>query len=168
MRFGGNGRFQGPMGRFNDGRFMESPAIERSALLPGRYRLEANSNDFFITSETEFTLSEGQSLETEIVLSGAFAEVRGVVRPPTEDAGGGPFVVALKDPGGKVTSLQTDAAGQYRFPKLLPGDYQICAWADASSVNPQDENAWNAAGTAVKRFPVAAGDQTEILLTAKP
>lgn len=167
MRFGGNGRFQGSMGRFNGGRFMESPTIERAALLPGRYRLEANSNDFFITSETEFTLSEGQSLETEILLSGAFAEVRGVVRPPAEGAGGGPFVVALKDPDGKVTSLQTDAAGQYRFAKLLPGDYQICAWAGAS-VNPQVEEAWNAAGAAVKRFPVAAGDQTEILLTAKP
>jgi hypothetical protein len=152
------------MGQFRGGRFMVSPTIDRSALLPGRFRIEANSNDFFITSETEFTLSEGQSLVTEIVLSGAFAEVRGVVRPPAEGVGG-PFVVALKDSDGKVTSLQTDAAGQYSFPKLLPGDFEICAWADAS-VNPQNESAWEAA--AVKRFPVAAGDQTEILLTAKP
>ena len=167
VRLSGNGRFQGPMGRFNGRRFMESQTIERSALLPGRYRLEANSNDFFITSPTEFTLSEGQALETEIVLSGAFAEVRGVVRPPAERDGGGPFVVGLKDSSGKVTSLQTNDAGSYSFPKLLPGEYQICAWADAS-VNPQNEEAWKTAGAAVKRFPVAPGDQTEILLTAKP
>lgn len=164
VRIGGNGRFQGAMGRLNA---RPGATIERAALLPGRYRLEANSNDYFIASETEFALSAGQSFETEIVLSGAFAEVRGVVRPPTDDAVGGPFVVALKDPSGKVTSLQTDAAGQYSFPKLLPGDYQICAWADAS-VNPQNEDAWKAAGSAAKRFPIAAGDQTEILLTAKP
>jgi hypothetical protein len=167
LRFGGNGRFQGPFGRFDGGRFVENPTIERAALLPGRYRLEAASNDYFITSQTEFTLSEGETLRTEIVLSGAFGEVRGTVRPPSEDAPKGPFVVALRDTAGKVISLQTDIEGQYGFPKLLPGDYQICAWADAS-VDPQSDQAWNAAGSAAKRFPIAAGDRTEILLTAKP
>ncbi len=161
----GNGFFRGPMGRF--GRFGENPTFARAALLPGRYRLEADSSEYFITSQTEFTLSEGETLETEIVLSGAFGEVRGVVRLPTEDARSGPFVVALRNGAGKVISIQTDTAGGYSFAKLLPGDYQICAWADAA-VNPQNDEAWKTAGTAVKRFPITAGDQTEILLTAKP
>jgi hypothetical protein len=112
-------------------------------------------------------LSEGQTLQADIVLSGAFGEVRGVVRPPAEDAGTGPFVVALRDTAGKVVSLQTDTNGRYSFPKLLPGEYQICSWTDAS-VNPQSEQTWKAAGAAAKRFPIAAGDRTEILLTAKP
>ena len=167
LRFGGNGRFQGPFGRFNGGRLVENPTIERAALLPGRYRLEAASNDYFITSQTEFTFSEGETLRTEIVLSGAFGEVRGNVRPPSEDAPNGPFVVALRDAAGKVISLQTDTTGQYGFPKLLPGDYQICAWADPS-VDPRSDQAWKAAGSAAKAFPIAAGDRTEIVLTAKP
>ena len=164
MRFGGNGRFRGVGGIGARGR---QPRFERFALLPGRYRLETNSSDYFITSQTEFTLSEGETLQADIVLSGAFGEVRGVVRPPSEDADSGPFVVALRDGGGKVVSIQTDTGGEYSFTKLLPGDYQICAWADAS-VNPQSEQAWQAAGSAAKRFPIATGDQTEILLTAKP
>jgi hypothetical protein len=165
MRFGG--RFQGSRGQFNGGRSAEAPMLMRSALLPGRYRLEANSNDYFIAGQSEFTLSEGQTLETEIVLSGAFGEVRGVVRPPAEYAGNGLFLVALRDAAGKVVSIQTDTEGQYSFPKLTPGEYQISAWADAA-VNPQNEETWKAAEAAVKRFPIAAGDQTEILLTAKP
>jgi hypothetical protein len=164
VRFGANGRFRGVSGVGGRGR---PPRFERFALLPGRYRLEANSSDYFITSQTEFTLSEGETLQADIVLSGAFGEVRGVVRPPSEDAGSGPFVVALRIGAGKVVSIQTDTEGEYSFTKLLPGDYQICAWADAS-VDPQSAQSWTAAGTAVKHFPVAAGDQTEILLTAKP
>lgn len=164
LRFGSNGRYQGfafgPGGR-QDTRF------ERAALLPGRYRLEANSNDYFITSPTEFNLSEGETLQAEIVLSGAFGEIRGVVRPPAEGAGAGRFLVALRDEAGKVVAIQTDTSGQYSFAKLRPGDYQICSWVDVT-VNTQDEQTWEAAGTAAKRFPIAAGDDTEILLTAKP
>lgn len=167
VRFGRSGRFQGPFGRLSGGRFNGDPTFERTALLPGRYRLEANSNDYFITSQTEFSLSEGEMLQTEIVISGAFGEVRGIVRPPAEDAGTGPFMAALRDEAGKVISLQTDTEGQYSFLKLLPGDYQICAWADAS-VDPRNDQAWKTAGAAVKSFPIAAGDQIEILLTAKP
>jgi hypothetical protein len=167
MRFGGNGRSQGAMIAFGPGGRQDSARFERSALLTGRYRLEVNSNDYFIASQTEFTLSEGQTLQTDIVLSGAFGEVRGVVRPPADNEMNRPFVVALRDSSGKVVSIQTDTQGQYSFPKLLPGDYQICSWADAS-VNPRNEESWKAAGSAVQRCPIAACAQTEILLTAKP
>jgi hypothetical protein len=167
VRFGRSGRFQGPFGRSNGGRFGGNPTFERNALLPGRYRLEANSTDYFITSQTEFSLSEGEAFRTEIVISGAFGEIRGVVRPPSEDAGTGPFVVALRDESGKVIALQSAVEGQYSFLKLLPGDYQICAWADAS-VDPRSDQAWKAASSTVRSFSISAGDRVEILLTAKP
>jgi len=166
IRIGGNGRFQGPAAgglRIRP----ESMIFERSALLPGRYRLRADSDDYFITSETEFALSDGQNLETDIVVSGAFGEIRGTVRRAAEDTNAGAMLVALRDEAGKIVSIQSDASGQYRFAKLRPGEYQICAWSDAV-VNPQNEQVWSAAGAAVKRFPVAAGDEIEIVLTAKP
>lgn len=160
---GPNGRFQRiglRWGRVED-------LLERRALTPGRYRLESDAGAYFIASETEFVLSEGQTLETEIVLSGAFAEIRGVVRPPQIEGAAGPFLVAIKAPDGKVVSMQTDTDGRYSFVRLAPGDYAICAWSDRAA-RPQEESTWTTAGVAVRRFPVAAGDQTEILLTAKP
>lgn len=164
VRFGGNGRFQGG-GR---GGRRDNSSFQRSALLPGRYRLEANCNDCFIDSETEFFLSEGAAVEAEIVVSGAFAEVRGTVRPPQSDTpAAGPFLIALRNSAGRVFSTQTDATGRYSFAKVLPGDYEICAWVDVS-VRTAEAQTWTAAGAAVKRFPVSAGDRTEIQLTATP
>jgi hypothetical protein len=54
--FGAYGLF-GPRGR------RSSDVFERRALLPGRYRLKTNAEAYFIASETEFVLSEGQTLE---------------------------------------------------------------------------------------------------------
>ena len=57
--------------------------------------------------------------------------------------------------------------GRYSFGRLEPGDYAICAWLDTSTAA-QLEQAWEDADAAVRRFPLAAGDETEIVLTALP
>ena len=65
-----------------------------------------------------------------------------------------------------MRSGQADQTGRFQFDKVIPGEYQICAWADIPPEAVAGEGSWEEAGCADKTFPVAAESDVEIDLTA--
>ena len=115
-------------------------------------------------------LAEGSVEQIEVVLSGDFATVHGRVKKPRE-AGevreAAQFRVGLKGPHA-IRSVQADQNGRFAFDKVVPGDYRICAWRDLSARAVRDDDVWDEAGSAARAFPVEAGSDIEIDLTAVP
>jgi hypothetical protein len=167
--------------------------FEWTNLTPGTYRLELRpgnrglaagreSDAYFVRGirrggelapAGDITLSEGKLEQVELLISSEFSRVYGRVK---EAPAGGPgaairkgaqFQVGLSGPGG-FRVLQADQNGRFEFVKVIPGDYRICAWSDPDAQAIYDEKTWAAAGDAVRKFPVEAGSDVEIDLTAVP
>ena len=133
-------------------------SIEERDLFPGRYLLRTSASDFYVKEPRELTVEPGQVREIDIHLSTEFALVEGRVRPP------GVYRVALAG-AEKTESVETGDDGGFFFGRLIPGDYRVAAWAD-SEVDIKSGQAWEAAGELVREFPLSAGDQVELTLTA--
>ena len=113
-------------------------------------------------------LAEGRVEQIEIVLSADFATVHGRVKKPREEGEvreAAQFRVGLKGPH-SIRSVQADQNGRFAFDKVAPGDYRICAWHDLSARAVRDDDVWDKAGAAARAFPVEAGSDIEIDLTA--
>jgi hypothetical protein len=65
-----------------------------------------------------------------------------------------------------VESVQADQTGSFRFGRIKPGEYQIAAWPEASESQVRGDELWRSAGPAARRFPVEAGSEIDITLTA--
>jgi protocatechuate 3,4-dioxygenase beta subunit len=109
----------------------------------------------------------------EIVVSDDLARVYGRVKAANSDAGGGiregaQFQVGLWGPNRRTQVTQADQYGRFHFDGVVPGDYRICAWSDLDARSVYDDKAWENAGSAVREFPVEAGSEVEIDLTAVP
>ena len=111
---------------------------------------------------------EGEIQEIEVVLSGEYSRVHGRVKAGREEGRvitGGQYIVGLKSHDG-VRSAQADQHGRFSFDQVPPGDYRVCAWPLLRSGEIRDDQTWKAAGSAARSFPVEAGSDIEIDLTA--
>jgi hypothetical protein len=112
--------------------------------------------------------TEGRIEEIEVVLSAEYSRVHGCVKAGREEGRvitGGQYIVGLKNRD-RVRSAQADQNGRFSFDQIPPGDYRICAWPLLRSGEIRDEQTWEAAGPAARSFPVEAGSDIEIDLTA--
>jgi hypothetical protein len=161
-----------------------------TSLMPGRYSISVS--DFTrrrrgarpyvkgirrgskFSTGSGFEISEGVVETVTVVISDEMGRVYGRVKAPVEPGAeaairkGSQFQVVLSGPNRATLTAQADQYGRFQFEDVPPGDYRICAWADLASRSPGDETIWEKAGGAVREFPVEAGSDIEIDLTAAP
>jgi hypothetical protein len=156
-------------------------------LEPGAYTLRVRSSmlrtttpEFFVKEvrQGELTrpprnlaVSEGRVEQVELVISDELSRIFGRVKAAGDPAEGirkgAQFQVGLSGPQG-FRAVQADQNGRFHFDKIVPGDYRICAWSLPDSSPIYNEETWKKAGDAVRSFPVEAGSEVEIDLTAVP
>ncbi len=143
-------------------------------ILPDRYTIRSFGREHFVQAvlEDDEPLADnavdvelGQVRDLRILLSRDFAQVSGRVKKPDSGAPAAFYRVALRGPQG-VASVQADQYAHFRFEKVAPGGYEICAWPDAGLPQVKNGGIWLEAGGAVRAFPVDAGSSIEISLTA--
>jgi hypothetical protein len=153
-------------------------AFSEADLLPGTYNLSLRRKNLYIKEvrigdETVgpqgLVVQSGEIRDITLLVSSEFAVVRGRVKPSRErrvdEQTASHYRVGLEGPGG-IVSVQTDQSGAFTFEKLIPGDYRICAWSDRTHADVGRDKLWEAAGDAVRSFPVDPGSEIEIELTA--
>ncbi len=167
---------QGESGAFSQIRIpiADDDKFSSQQVLPDRYTVRSYGRDYFVQAvhedgkpwaDNSVDLGIGQVRDVEILLSRDFAQVGGRVKN-AEDASAGAFYrVALRGRNG-VTSVQADQDGQFLFERVIPGEYEICAWAKADRNFVKRDEIWVEAGKAVRAFPVDPGAGIEIGLTA--
>ena len=141
--------------------------FERRSIGPGRYELRARSEAFYVKSPRELSIVEGSVEEITIVASGKFARVVGQVTKPQTYAqqkfqAADRFGVALRA-SETLLVTETDQNGQFSFPRVVPAQYRIGAWADLT-VNPHNESVWRNADSLVRNLSVDPGDEVEVTL----
>lgn len=146
---------------------------------PDEFRAELRDDSFFIT-EIEaggevfppwaLKLEESAAESLVFRVSQDFAKVQGRVKADSAGAAAAHYRVALRAThcGSLrcVRSLQTDQEGRFSFDKVQPGEYSIAAWAGVGDGEVRGDRMWDEAGAAVRVFPVEAGSEIEIDLTA--
>jgi len=149
---------------------------------PGEYRAAvgvffSRDNGLFVkevriggeaTTGAVLHVREGVIEDVEFVLSDDFGKVHGRVKAPSNGTGlrkGAQYTVGLKGPN-RIRSVQADQRGRFSFDEITPGEYQICAWEDMTRSRIRSDEAWEEAGAAARTFPVEAGSDIEIDLTA--
>lgn len=162
--------------------------FEVSGLSPGEYKLAIRNNwrasgELYIKgvvrgeefSPTAAVLAnEGVVDNFDIVVSDETARVYGRVKAAVEPGAeravvkGAQFQVALSAGDQRIRVTQADQYGRFHFDDIIPGEYRICGWADAEPRAIYNEETWEQAGTAVRRFTVEAGSDVELDLTAAP
>ena len=177
-------RFLDQNGNWAMGAMAEGPEYEFESqdFEPGEYRAAISvgfrrSNPLFITevriggepSESKtFRVSEGVIEDIEFVLSDDFGKVHGRVKAPSDGSGlrkGAQYTVGLKGPS-RIYIVRADQLGRFAFDHITPGEHQICAWEVISRDRVYRDEVWEQAGPAVRTFPVEAGSDIEIDLTA--
>lgn len=158
--------------------------FETMGLSPGTYQVDVSRwwvapSSYFVKEvrlggksapDRTIDLAEGHVEQIEVVLSTEFAKVHGRVKKPREEGEvrkAAQYRVGLKS-GHLIRSVQADQYGRFMFDKVPPGDYRICAWPDLSARAVRDEDVWEEANSAARAFPVEAGSDVEIDLTAVP
>ena len=158
--------------------------FETMGLAPGTYQVDVSRwwvahSAYFVKEvrrggkpvpDRTIDLAEGRVEQIEVVLSAEFATIHGRVKKPREEGEvrkAAQYRVGLKG-AHVIRSVQADQNGKFAFDKVSPGDYRICAWRDLSARAVRDEAVWEEAGSAVRAFPVEAGSDIEIDLTAVP
>ena len=149
-------------------------AFANLQLLPDRYTIRSFGREHFVWAVLEdgeplagniVDLDLGRIRDLQILLSRDFARVSGRVKKPESGAPAAFYRVALRGPHG-VVGVQADQYARFRFEKVAPGGYEICAWPDAGLPQVKSGGIWQQAGGAVRSFPVDAGANIEISLTA--
>ena len=147
--------------------------FELEGLVPGSYRIEARSSEVYvkgirrqgkISSAEEVDLSSGPN-RLDILIAADYSQIYGTVREPGTKRPLPHARVALDSDNGKI-SVQADQSAHFRFEKVMPGEYRICAWADMLIEDVEYETNWEEAGCANKIIPVEPESQVEIDLTA--
>jgi hypothetical protein len=155
-------------------------------LSPGSYRLAIRNNwrassevyvkgivrgeEFSPTAEVLAT--EGLLDTFDIVVSDETARVYGRIKAAAEPGAeraivkGSQFQVALSAEDQRTRVAQADQHGRFHFDGIIPGEYRICGWADVEPRVIYNEETWEQAGSAVRRFTVEAGSNVELELTA--
>lgn len=156
--------------------------FRREDLDPGQYRISAGrrfpGDDHLFVKEVRVggkpsesrtvSVTEGVLQHVEIVLSADFSTIHGRVKAGLEGGElrqGAQYMVGLKE-GNRVRTVQADQRGRFSFDKVAPGDYKIGAWEDIVRGGMNRDEVWEKAGAAVREFPVEAGSDIEIDLTA--
>lgn len=177
-------RFLDKNGNWAMGTTAEAPDYEFESLdfEPGEYRAAVGvffrrDDGLFIkevrvggeaTPGALLHVREGIIEEVEFVLSNDFGKVHGRVKAPSDGSGlrkGAQYTVGLKGPD-RIISVQADQLGRFAFDRITPGDYKICAWEDMTRDRIRNDEVWEQAGKAARAFPVEAGSEIEIDLTA--
>ena len=177
-------RFLDQNGNWAMGALAEGPEYEFESqdFEPGEFRAAISvgfrrSNRLFIKevriggepSESKtFRVSEGVIEDIEFVLSDDFGKVHGRVKAPSDGSGlreGAQYTLGLKGPD-RTYIVRADQLGRFSFDHITPGDYQICAWEVIARDRVYRDEVWEQAGPAVRTFPVDAGSDIEIDLTA--
>jgi hypothetical protein len=171
--------------QFGVGLSAEAPdyTFRREDLDAGQYRISVRGRGFFgndrlfirevrvggkPSESGTISVSEGVIQDVEIILSADFSTIHGRVKAGLEGGElrkGAQYIVGLKE-GNRVRTVQADQRGRFSFDKVAPGDYKIGAWDDMSRGRINQDKAWEEAGSAVREFPVEAGSDIEIDLTA--
>lgn len=153
-------------------------SFSEADLLPGTYNLSLRGKGSYIeqvrigdeTVEPQgLVVQSGKIRDITLLVSSEFAVVHGRVKPSRErrvdERTASHYRVGLEGAGG-IVSVQTDQSGAFTFEKLVPGAYRICAWSDRTHADVGRVQLWEAAGDAVRSFPVEPGSEIEIELTA--
>ncbi len=155
--------------------------MQRPDAAPGSYHADLRSEDWFIR-EVEANgktyppeaveLDEAAAATLVFRLSSEFASIQGRVKADASGAPAAHYRVALRAPDGAdarlFRSVQTDQQGRFRFDDVRPGRYRIAAWDGVGEPEARTSRLWEEAGPAVRAFPVEAGAEIEIELTAAP
>lgn len=137
--------------------------LGENRLFPKEVRVEGKRSE-----SATLRLTSGILKDVEIILSGDFSTIQGRVKAGLEGGElrkGAQYIVGLKGEG-RVRTVQADQRGRFSFDKVTPGDYKIGAWEDIARGGMNRDEVWEKAGTAVREFPVEAGSDIEIDLTA--
>ncbi len=149
---------------------------------PGLYRADLYRGELFITEieaggevfpPDAVRLDEASVQSLVIRLSADFAVISGRIKADPTGTAAPHYLAALRPVGAAalphlVRTVQADQQGRFRFEKIPPGEYHIAAWAGAGAADAHVEALWTAAREAVRVFPVEAGAEIEIELTAAP
>ena len=120
------------------------PGFQAAGLVPGSYQVQVHASALYVKDvlrngrsvpSGELAISAGEN-RVEIVLAGDHGRVFGTIREPGT---GDPLAlarVALRG-ASRLRSQQADQMGAFLFDKVIPGEYQICAWSDISRRNPR-------------------------------
>ena len=148
-----------------------------SAVTPGRYRIEPVSTAFYVseihtsaaTQQVEaedVTIASGASVSLRIVVADSFAHLSGSLHDPVRraPAHGGHVVIRNRR---HRKAVVTGANGSFDLGPIIPGEYEICAWAEVSSGSLFDEDVWRASGCSGNRFTFEPDADIELTLTAK-
>ncbi len=138
--------------------------IARHGFLPGDYIASIRSQGYYLIERPELTILPGQLTELELRLSNVRSTLRGTVRlvagPGKLDAAH--ITVGIR--GRETRAVETDDEGGFLFENLIPGDYEIAAWA-RPAVEVSGDAVWRQAGDRVKRISVEPGFEVEAELT---
>ena len=159
----------------------DGPAFSfaRESLFPGEYRMRISMpRGLFVgellvdgkrASNRRLRFDAGTILDVQAVVSDRYARIRGRVkaRPHALAVTEVRYRVALRGPEG-MRIAEADQFGVFEFLKVVPGDYRIAAWANASQTEARTAERWKSAGEAVRAFPVETGGDVELDITAAP
>lgn len=148
---------------------------------PGEFQAKLRDPDRFIASieaadrtypPHAVVLDQQSSQSLVIRLSDEFASISGRVKADRDGNPAPHYQVALRSTAAgeadRVQSMQTDQQGRFRFARVQPGEYRIAAWGELAADAVRSQAPWDAAGPAARVFPVEAGAEIEIDLTAVP
>ena len=141
--------------------------IERHGLLPGDYISWVQARNYFLIEQPQFTVVPGQVTEVEFRLSNQRATIRGTARFAEQEGKREAAHITVGVRGRNTRSVQTDGQGGFLFERLIPGDYDIAAWA-RPIVDVESDEVWKEAGDRVRRVTVGVGFEAEVDLTIAP
>ena len=149
--------------------------FDLSGLVPGSYRVHVRSGAFYVKglklggdleTSNEVTLSPGP-YQITVVVAADHGLVSGTVWNPETRRKVPNAQVALQGDRGTLV-VQSDQAGRFVFGRVIPGEYRICAWANISPEEIEDDGSWQRGDCAFKHIPIAAASEIEIDLHAVP
>ncbi len=140
-------------------------AFEHAGLAPAEYELVVRDQDYYLVDNPRLAITFGRVQELTLRVSNQRSAVRGTVRLASGETrqAAAHFTVGLRGERGRH-GVQSDDAGAFVFEKLVPGEYEIAAWA-APDADVHDDERWRRAGDDVKRLVLEPGFETEIDLT---
>jgi hypothetical protein len=148
-------------------------AVDWPRSLPARYFVK--SVRLGQTDVTDgISITESTQGPLQIVLSSAWGSLEGVVTDARRMPASGATVVLVPTKVRRNSSLYratvADAAGKYRFPGIVPGDYLLFAWEDIETGAWQDPDFLRPVESRGRPVEIRAGENPadSITVIAKP